>query len=344
MQKAALYCIIINAVVVIAASAGVAFATPSSMNDTIDAIQRLSSPQSNSSDNQVRVFKHEMGETEIAGTPKRIVALQWNYVEDLLTLGVQPVGVADIQTMKKFVNLGDLVLSNDTVDVGLRYEPNLEVIAQLEPDLTIGDISSHGNIHDKLSSIAPTILFNPYPMQDDGISRMEEMEQTFMTIADIVGRHEQGVAALERMNQKLDQAKAIVQASEAAGKPFVLVMTGSYKDDYTKFRIWTQNARASEIIEKMGMENAWNVNYTQYGYSEIGLEHLTTIQDANFFYIAGGGHDPFMTSLYMDNPVWMNLKFVEEGRIYPLGGDTWLYGGPISAEILADKVVEAVTK
>ncbi len=92
------------------------------------------------------------------------------------------------------------------------------------------------------------------------------------------------------------------------------------------------------------MENAWNVNYTQYGYSEIGLEHLTRVQDANFFYVAGGGHDPFVTSRYTDNPVWKSLKFVEEGRVYPLGGDTWLYGGPISAEILVDKVVEAVTK
>jgi ABC-type Fe3+-hydroxamate transport system substrate-binding protein len=290
-----------------------------------------------------RTITHAMGETEITGTPKRIVALQWNYVEDLLAVGVQPVGVADIQTMKKFVSLGNLSLSEDVVDVGQRYEPNLEVIAQLEPDLIIGDYSGNGKTYGELSAIAPTILFDPYPAQDNGVSRMEEMEQTFMTIANITGRHEQGVAVLTRMNQTLDEAKSAVQASEAAGKPFVLVMTGSYKDDYTKFRIWTQNARAAEIIEKIGMENAWNVNFTQYGYSEIGLEHLVPVQDANFFYVAGGGHDPFETTLYTGNPVWNNLKFVQEGRVYPLGGDTWLYGGPISAEILANKVVKAVT-
>jgi ferric hydroxamate transport system substrate-binding protein len=347
MQKAAaLYglVIIIAAVFVMYANVGITFATPSLMNNTTDTNQRLSSPQANSLDSQVRMFKHEMGETEITGIPERIVALQWNYVEDLLVLGVQPVGVADILTMKKFVNLGELVLSNDTVDVGLRYEPNLEVIAQLEPDLVIGDLSDNGRIYDQLSAIAPTILFNPYPAQDNGISQFEEMEQTFLTIADIVGRYEQGVEVLKKMNEKFDQAKVMVQTGEAAGKPFVIVMTGSYKDDYTKFRIWTQNARASEILEKMGMENAWNVSYTQYGYSEIGLEHLTRAQDANFFYVAGGGHDPFTTWLYTDNPVWNSLKFVAEGRVYPLGGDTWLYGGPISAEILVGKVVEAVTR
>lgn len=334
MQRIILYGII--AAAAIAAGVGIAFGTMSMNGIANEAANQQAS------DSEPRLIKHAMGETEIIGTPKRVVALQWNYVEDLLAVGVQPVGVADIQTMKRFVNLGDLALSYEVVDVGLRYEPNLEVIAQLDPDLIIGDLSGNGKSYEQLSAIAPTMLFDPYPVQDNGIGRLEEMEQTFMTIADIVGRHEQGVAVLERMNKKLDEAKAAVQASEASGKPFVLVMTGSYKDDYTKFRIWTHNARAAEIIEKMGMENAWNVDHTQYGYSEIGLEHLTTVQDANFFYVAGGGHDPFVTALYRDNPVWNNLKFVQEGRVYPIGGDTWLYGGPISAEILADKVVAAV--
>jgi iron complex transport system substrate-binding protein len=239
--------------------------------------------------------------------------------------------------------LGNLALSDEVVDVGLRYEPNLEVIAQLQPDLIIGDYSGNGRTYEQLSAIAPTILFNPYPAEDDGIGRLEEMEQTFMIMADIVGRHDQGIAVLERMYEKFDEAKEAVQASDAAGKQFVLVMTGSYKDDYTKFRIWAQNARAAEIIEKLGMENAWPVQYEQYGYSAIGLEDLTTVQDANFFYVAGGGHDPFVTELYAGNPVWKNMKFVQEGRVYPIGGETWLYGSPISAEILADKVAMAVT-
>lgn len=334
MRKIVMYGVI--AAVVIAAGAGVAFAMTS--------ISTASNSQtSQSTDSKAMVIRHAMGETEMPETPKRIVALQWNYVENLLALGVEPVGVAEIETMEKFVSLGDLTLSDNVVDVGSRYEPNLELIAQLEPDLIIGDYSGNGKTYEQLSEIAPTILFDPYPAKDDGIGRLQEMEQTFMTMADIVGRHDRGVAVLERMHEKFDEAKRTVQASDAAGKPFVLVMTGSYKDDYSKFRIWTQNARAAEIIEELGMENAWLVQYEQYGYSVIGLEDLTTVQDANFIYVAGGGHDPFVTEMYTENPVWQKIAFVQEGRVYPIGGDTWLYGGPISAEILVDKVAKAVT-
>ena len=44
-----------------------------------------------------RVIQHALGENTITGTPQRIVALEWTYVEDLLALGLQPIGVADIE-------------------------------------------------------------------------------------------------------------------------------------------------------------------------------------------------------------------------------------------------------
>jgi hypothetical protein len=39
---------------------------------------------------------HALGQTTIPSTPQRIVALEWTYVENLLALGIQPIGVADI--------------------------------------------------------------------------------------------------------------------------------------------------------------------------------------------------------------------------------------------------------
>jgi iron complex transport system substrate-binding protein len=101
-------------------------------------------------------------------------------------------------------------------------------------------------------------------------------------------------------------------------------------------------SQASEIIEQMGMKNAWPVKHGQWGYSDGGLEDLTTIQDATFFYIAQDDDNLFKTT-FKENPVWNNLNAVTEGRVYPIGGDTWTYGGPISAEVLAEKVAEVVT-
>ena len=43
--------------------------------------------------------------TAITKTPTRIVALEWVYVENLLALGIQPIGVADIGGYKRFVDI-----------------------------------------------------------------------------------------------------------------------------------------------------------------------------------------------------------------------------------------------
>jgi ABC-type Fe3+-hydroxamate transport system substrate-binding protein len=287
-----------------------------------------------------------MGETEITGTPERIVVLEWTYAEDLLALGVQPVGVADIEGMNNYVNLTNLdgvslSLSDSVVDVGLRSEPNFEVISQLEPDLIIGVPFNHEAIYDQLSEIAPTLLFNPWDMQEDNVGEFEQMEQIFIAIADATGRHDQGVAVLDRMNQTFEEAAATIQASGAAGQPFVLVNAFPYEDSID-MRISTHNSQGSEIIEKLGMENAWEVEYEQYGFSNIGLENLVALEDANFFYISGSVGDDVFAVTYKDNPVWRALNFVEEGRVYPLGEGTCIYCGPISAELLAEKVADAM--
>ena len=49
--------------------------------------------------------KHVLGTTELPAPAKRVVVLEWTYAEDLLAVGVQPVGSADIANYKKWVNV-----------------------------------------------------------------------------------------------------------------------------------------------------------------------------------------------------------------------------------------------
>jgi ABC-type Fe3+-hydroxamate transport system substrate-binding protein len=326
-----------------------ATATNTTETDAVAANQSLllqsSSSNSSTTYNQTRVIKHDMGETEITGTPERIVILEWVYAEDLLALGVQPVGVADIEGMKAQVNLTNLdgvslSLSDSVVDVGLIMEPNLETIASLEPDLIIWS-DLYKDRYEEMSEIAPTLMFNPWDMQDDNVGEFEQMKQDFMAIADAIGRHDQGVAVLNRMNQTFEEAAATIQASGAADTPFVFLNGYPYEGS-VEIRISTKNSQASEIIERIGMENAWEVEYEPYGYSNIGLEDLSRVQNATLFYISGSGDDDVFAVAYKDNPVWNQLNFVEEGRVYSFGEGTCIYCGPISAELLVEKVVDAM--
>lgn len=67
--------------------------------------------------------------------PQRIVALEWLPAELLLALGVTPYGVADIPNYNLWVN--EPALPSSVIDVGLRTEPNLELLTQMKPSFIV---------------------------------------------------------------------------------------------------------------------------------------------------------------------------------------------------------------
>jgi iron complex transport system substrate-binding protein len=284
-------------------------------------------------------IKHSLGETTIAGVPQRIVALEWTYVEDLLALGVQPVGVADIEGYNDWVKI-PIALSPEAVDVGTRGEPNLETLVGLKPDLIITVAFRSTENYDELSAIAPTLAFDPYPT-DDNLTQYDEMRQTFLTIADVVDRRTEGEAVLATMEQKFAEAEARLEAEGLTGQKFVLSQAWSY-DGNIGLRLFTDNGMATQIVEQIGLENGWEGGFQQYGFSDATIETLPTLGDTRFFYVVQSD-DPLL-SLDTVKPVWDSLEFVKNGHAYPLGGDTWLFGGPLSAEAVVNIVVSALTQ
>ncbi len=286
-----------------------------------------------------RAIEHALGTTEIEGIPQRVVVLEWTYAEDLLALGIQPAGVADVEGYRTWLNI-EPALADDVVDVGTRQEPSLEAITALEPDLIIGVQFRHEPIYDTLSAIAPTLLFNPYP-EDESVTQFDEMQTTFMAIAEAVDRVDEGAAVLDEMQASFDEARAELEAAGQLGSEFLLVQAFTAQDT-PQMRVFIDSSMAAQILTAIGLENAWEGEFDVYGFNTVGVEALTTVDDANFLYVVQSEDDVFANQ-WRDNPVWNGLTFVEEGRTYPLGGGTWLFGGPLSAELVADTVVATLT-
>jgi iron complex transport system substrate-binding protein len=276
-----------------------------------------------------------MGELPLDAPAERIVVLEWTYAEDLLALGVQPIGVADMEGYSTWVNV-EPALDASVTDVGTRQEPSLEAIAALEPELIIGVQFRHEPIYDDLAAIAPTLLFNPYPEvgQQD---QFDEMEQTFRTIAQAVGREAEAEKVLTAMHESFEQVAGTLEEGGHAGQPAVLVQAFS-SGDAPALRLFTDNAMAVRIMEMIGLENAWEGEPDIYGFNTVGVEALPELGNAYFFYVVQEEDDVFANQL-AGNPVWEGLEFVQSGNTYPLGGDTWLFGGPLSAQLIAEQIV-----
>ena len=65
----------------------------------------------------------------------RIVALEWLPVELMLALGITPYGVADIPNYNLWVN--EPKIPDSVIDIGLRTEPNLELLTQMKPSYLV---------------------------------------------------------------------------------------------------------------------------------------------------------------------------------------------------------------
>ena len=100
--------------------------------------------------------------------PKRVVAIEWDTVENLHMLGMAPVGAAD---MKGYDTWVAAPRPKGMKDVGSRQSPSIERIAALKPDLiVVPDYRSTKNLS-QLKRIAPVLVTHPYPATRQPVQR-----------------------------------------------------------------------------------------------------------------------------------------------------------------------------
>ena len=74
---------------------------------------------------------------ELDAPAERVVVLEWQQVEDVLSLGVEPVGVADVMGYRTWNTAEEL--DTGVTDVGTRGEPNMDAVFSTDPDLVIAE-------------------------------------------------------------------------------------------------------------------------------------------------------------------------------------------------------------
>ncbi len=293
------------------------------------SIVPLSAQQTTECEDGFRLIAHDLGKTCVPENVQRVVTLENSMTEAVVTLGVQPVGVADIELYRSLVTI-PMELSEDAIDVGSRREPNLEAITALNPDLIIAASFRVTENYEQLNAIAPTLAFA-------GSENLAIMSSFFTSIAQALNKEAEAEQILADMNQYFADAAAAVEAANIANHNFVLSQTW-YEDDLATFRLYTDNAMPIEILTNIGLENAWDAEPEPDGFTVVGIETLGDITDASFLFITDEASAPF----YEESPLWNSLPFVQSGLAYRLNDDLWLFGGPLSAQRLVDVVLQTL--
>lgn len=274
---------------------------------------------------------------ELDAPAERVVVLEWQMVEDVLTLGLEPVGVADVEGYTTWNS--SMPLDPDTQDVGKRGEPNLDAIYATDPDLVITEVYGPDDaVVEQLEEYDVPVLATLGADTEDPIGQMEE---TLDLIAQATGREDEADAAMADFEAALEEGRAAIEAADPETTEF------AFFDAYAQgsavaIRPFGQGSWIGEIGEALGLTNAWEGEVdAAYGLGSTDVEGLAEVDDALVLHTATQS-ETWLPQL-AENRVWTNADFVEEDRLRAFPERVWTFGGPRSGEQVVDAFVAAVT-
>lgn len=273
---------------------------------------------------------------ELEAPAERVVVLEWQQVEDVLTLGVEPVGVADVKGYNTWNS--SVELPSSTTDVGMRGEPNLDAVFSADPDLIIMEQEYSESVVKQLGEYDVPVLVTDGADTKDPIGNMKD---TFTLIAEALGKEDEAEQVLGEFDSTVAEAKEKVAEANPETKGFV------YMDAYLDgsniaLRPFGQGSLVGELGEEVGLTNAWKGEVDpMYGLGATDPEGLTKVGDAHFFYTSTESQD-WLTALE-GNRVYQNAGFVEADRVHPFPEHIWTFGGPRSSEQVVEAYVDGLS-
>ena len=263
-----------------------------------------------------------VGRTVTLDAPaKRVAVLEWQQIEDALTLCVSPVAVSDAKGYTTYVSAEKL--PEGVTDVGTRGEPDLDALYATNPDLIIVEA---------------------------GADPIGNMKGVFSMIAGATGRGERADVVLKQFDDHLAQAKEKVTAASLPTESF-LFFDGWIEGGNVVVRPYGQGALFTALGEQLGMKTAWTDEVNKaygsggvdpaYGLAQTDIEGLTAVGDANLFYSNDDTPESYVTELEK-NSIWTSLPAVKDGRAHAFPSGVWGAGGPLSCQQAIDAFVDAI--
>jgi iron complex transport system substrate-binding protein len=278
---------------------------------------------------------------KLDGPATKVVATEWNVVESLVSLGVEPVGVADVKGYRAWDSA--VPLTDSPKDIGTRGEPSTDTVAALAPDLIVATTDLPASAVKQLKKIAPVLSVK----SADSTGQIDQMLENVDLIAEATDTTDRAATVREDFEAKVAEGKKALADAGLAGTDLAFA-DGYVTSNQVSIRPYTATSLIGEVNEAIGLKNAWTVKGdAAYGLGATDVEGLTGLpEDTQFAYI-GNDQDknatPF-TGALAENSVWKSLPFVKAGDVHRLDDGIWMFGGPGSMSTYIDSVVDALTK
>lgn len=247
---------------------------------------------------------------------QRIVALEWLTVELLLALGIQPLGVADIRNYRHWVSWP--ALAKETIELGLRTEPNLELLVQLRPSLIL-HVNGYGPSATRLATIASTLGFDHN--RGDGAILTTAIDNLHLLAARLQ-RQTEAAAHLRWFEAVLASARAQWTAHRA--RPLLIMSLL----DKNQAMVFGPFSLFGNLLQRLALTNAFHGATNFWGSALLSVTQLANFAEAEVFCLQHGDNRVMQQVTHAS--FWQALPFVRQRRFHLLA-PVWCFGATFSA-------------
>ncbi|MEM7126003.1 MAG: ABC transporter substrate-binding protein [Chloroflexota bacterium] len=267
---------------------------------------------------------------------ERIICLSATCIDDMFVLGMQPLAVSDVFSLIYRQVYGDTAEDLPIVPTNGGFQPDIEQIIDLEPEVVMAQIGIMDAIREPLEATGNMKVLLSYT------NSVDEVKQGLRDIAAMVGNPAPAEAAIE----DFEATMAELQSKITEPAPLMIVFGPSGSDT---MYLETTDAQTCNTLELYGLadclfdlpENAGA--FGAFGFAEFTYEAILAEDPENVFfggYDEGGEIVPEILEQVNANPLWQALSAVQNEQIYPI--EAWKYSGSSGITVLEIGITEAV--
>ncbi|GAB3669371.1 ABC transporter substrate-binding protein [Streptomyces sparsus] len=283
-----------------------------------------------------RTVQTAHGEVEVPEEPKRVVVLDTAELDSALTLGVKPVGATRSDVASGFLTYLSDKQTAGIADVGKIAAPNLEKIAELEPDLILGSDVRDEERYDELSKIAPTVF-----TESTGL----EWKENFELHAEALGKETEAEKVVTDYRSHADEVTEALGGQKAAKELETNVVRFVEGADT---RIYGDGSYIATVLKDVGLGRPAIVEKaTAYDglMLEISPEQVDKADADVVFYTSYGDPAESGEAKAVDSGLWKDMQVTKDGNVFRVNDETWIQGiGYTAAETILDEIEQKLAK
>lgn len=276
-------------------------------------------------------LQDQSAQGQAAQAGAELVVIDWTMLETLIALGHPPIGAADLSGYATWVT--EPALPAGLVDIGLRNQPNLELLSQLAPDRFLV-APLFARLEPLLAAIAPVQIIALYSGEGALWPRLREFTRRIAAYTP----EPEGADLL--ITQIEAQLHGIAQALPEDRPGLLLVQ---FMDD-RHVRVFGQHSLYSAVLERLGIVSAWQGKTNAWGFSLVGLEALAdagNLAPGPIRMVVIEPLPPGLPASLARPGLWQSLPSVARGDVMYLPA-AWSFGGLPSAQRFAELLQQAL--